>query len=241
MTEQYYVRASMARSALYNQVSVSGQALVFVVRTKSWSFIARAGAWTYAAFLVAQILSTIISAIGFGGYEYPNDGFGNCQFCGLVRGSELRTGGRPFAMHSYNVPRFGSEDVHTSSVMACTYYVIMAWIWSLLWYLALDPIKWALAYALDEDGARTGKRGLPVEGAGPKASEPEQHGIMTGHVSRNNPLGRVSVSRPSPAQLERASIARVGPAPPPQQRTSLGRLSMGRASLGRTSPTKTVA
>ena len=27
-----------------------------------------------------------------------------------------------------------------------------------MWYVALDPIKWAMAYILDEEGIRTGKR-----------------------------------------------------------------------------------
>jgi hypothetical protein len=33
--------------------------------------------------------------------------------------------------------------------------VIVAWIWSILFYLGLDPIKWAMAYAMNEDGFRT--------------------------------------------------------------------------------------
>ena len=35
-----------------------------------------------------------------------------------------------------------------------SYYVIVAWIWSLIWYLGLDPIKWAMMYILNEDGWR---------------------------------------------------------------------------------------
>lgn len=37
------------------QVSISGQALVFVVRTEKWSFASRAGLLTYAAFVLAQV------------------------------------------------------------------------------------------------------------------------------------------------------------------------------------------
>lgn len=33
-------------------------------------------------------------------------------------------------------------------------YVIVAWIWSFLFYLPLDLIKWGMAYALNEDGFR---------------------------------------------------------------------------------------
>ncbi len=37
------------------QVSISGQALVFVVRTSGWSIISRAGLYTYVAFFAAQV------------------------------------------------------------------------------------------------------------------------------------------------------------------------------------------
>jgi hypothetical protein len=36
----------------------------------------------------------------------------------------------------------------------CRYYVIVAWIWSIIWYVGLDPIKWAMMYILNEDGWR---------------------------------------------------------------------------------------
>ena len=39
------------------QVSISGQALVFVVRTSGWSLISRAGMLTYVAFFIAQVSS----------------------------------------------------------------------------------------------------------------------------------------------------------------------------------------
>lgn len=86
----------------------------------------------------------------------------------------------------------------------------------------------------------TGKRGMIDPTQRSKANEEQQHGMYMGRVSKNNPLGRVSVSRPSPAQLERASVARVGP-PPPGQRNSIGRNSLGRTSLGRTSAGRTGA
>jgi hypothetical protein len=54
-TEQKYTRGAMMRSLLYNQVSISGQALVFVVRTQEWSVMARAGTLTYMAFILAQV------------------------------------------------------------------------------------------------------------------------------------------------------------------------------------------
>lgn len=33
-------------------------------------------------------------------------------------------------------------------------WVIVAWIWSAIWYFPLDLIKWAGAYILNEDGFR---------------------------------------------------------------------------------------
>lgn len=110
----------------------------------------------------------------------------------------------------------------------CSYYVIAAWIWAIIWYMGLDPIKWALAWALDEDSMRTGRRGLIDRTQAPKQTEEPQGMNHMGAVSRHNPLGRVSLTQPSPQQLERASMVRVGgqprPAPPP---TGLRRLSAG--------------
>ena len=40
---------------LRTQVSISGQALVFVVRTQGYSLFSRAGLWTYIAFFGAQV------------------------------------------------------------------------------------------------------------------------------------------------------------------------------------------
>lgn len=47
------------------QVSISGQALVFVVRTASYSLFSRAGFYTYIAFFGAQasIFALLISAV----------------------------------------------------------------------------------------------------------------------------------------------------------------------------------
>ena len=41
----------------------------------------------------------------------------------------------------------------------CSGYVIAAWIWSGLFYMLLDPIKWALIWILNEDGYRDEVRG----------------------------------------------------------------------------------
>ena len=47
-----------------------------------------------------------------------------------------------------------SEGTDLYSVCACSYYVIVAWIWAFAWSLGLDPIKWAMMVLLNEAGWR---------------------------------------------------------------------------------------
>lgn len=148
ITEQKYVRGAMSRAALYLQVSVSGQALVFVVRTVSHSLFSRAGGWTYVAFLVAQFFSTLIAVFGFNGYTFPPDAIDDCQMCQLSSG-----GYNPF-FNKREVPITGTESQFTASVIGSLYYVIAAWIWAAIWYFGLDPIKWMMHYILNEEGIR---------------------------------------------------------------------------------------
>ncbi|XP_074263141.1 ATPase 7, plasma membrane-type-like isoform X1 [Silene latifolia] len=49
-------------SAIYLQVSTISQALIFVTRARGWSFTERPGFLLVAAFLIAQLIATIISA-----------------------------------------------------------------------------------------------------------------------------------------------------------------------------------
>lgn len=94
----------------------------------------------------------------------------------------------------------------------CRYYVVVAWIWAIIWYVALDPIKWGMAWILDEEGYRTGKGSLR---AAPSSKADEGAGLNhVGPSTRHNPMGRVSIGPPTSLQLERASIVRVsGPFP----------------------------
>lgn len=48
-------------AALYLQVSVISQALIFVTRSRSWSFIERPGLLLLSAFLIAQLIATVIA------------------------------------------------------------------------------------------------------------------------------------------------------------------------------------
>lgn len=46
-------------SAVYLQVSITSQALIFVTRSRSWSFLERPGLLLVAAFVVAQLVSEL--------------------------------------------------------------------------------------------------------------------------------------------------------------------------------------
>ncbi|XVF48469.1 hypothetical protein PTKIN_Ptkin03bG0192700 [Pterospermum kingtungense] len=48
-------------SALYLQVSIISQALIFVTRSRSWSFLERPGLMLLGAFIIAQLVATLIA------------------------------------------------------------------------------------------------------------------------------------------------------------------------------------
>lgn len=62
-------------AALYLQVSIVSQALIFVTRSRSWSFIERPGLLLVTAFLIAQLVATLIAV-------YANWGFAEIRGCG---------------------------------------------------------------------------------------------------------------------------------------------------------------
>lgn len=47
-------------SAIYLQVSTISQALIFVTRSRSWSFVERPGILLAVAFLIAQLVSQLL-------------------------------------------------------------------------------------------------------------------------------------------------------------------------------------
>lgn len=96
------------------QVSISGQALVFVVRTQKWSILAPAGVATYLAFIMAQVGSSLIGIFGFAGYVPPRHQYEDCMFCGLSTGGKV-----PF-FTSGVVPQGETESDYTASVIGCT-------------------------------------------------------------------------------------------------------------------------
>ncbi|KAF1876145.1 hypothetical protein Lal_00006776 [Lupinus albus] len=62
-------------SALYLQVSIVSQALIFVTRSRSWSFVERPGLLLMGAFLIAQLVATLIAV-------YANWGFAKVKGIG---------------------------------------------------------------------------------------------------------------------------------------------------------------
>ncbi|CAK9224553.1 unnamed protein product [Sphagnum jensenii] len=95
---------SQLTSAVYLQVSIVSQALIFVTRSRSWSFVERPGLLLMSAFVIAQLIATFIAV-------YATWGFAN------VRGIGWGWAG-------------------------------IIWLYSLVFYLPLDPIKFAIRYIL---------------------------------------------------------------------------------------------
>jgi H+-transporting ATPase len=104
-------KEGVLRSVIYTQVSISGQALIFVTRTagtNNWFFAERPGNLLMIAFVIAQVVASVIGWIGFSGY--PTD-----------RIAVIGCGGG---------------------------YTAIAWGWAIIWHFPLDPIKFAINYAL---------------------------------------------------------------------------------------------
>ncbi|KAH0459036.1 hypothetical protein IEQ34_011850 [Dendrobium chrysotoxum] len=62
-------------AALYLQVSIVSQALIFVTRSRSWCFVERPGLLLLSAFVIAQLVATFIAV-------YANWGFAKIKGCG---------------------------------------------------------------------------------------------------------------------------------------------------------------
>lgn len=79
-TEKFGVRSLRKNehemmAALYLQVSIVSQALIFVTRSRSWSFVERPGLLLLSAFIAAQLVATLIAV-------YANWGFARIKGMG---------------------------------------------------------------------------------------------------------------------------------------------------------------
>lgn len=68
------------RGLIYINISVSGQATIFITRTEGWWFLSMPSVLLLGAFVVAQVVATLIGLYGFNGY--PNDDEADFQGCG---------------------------------------------------------------------------------------------------------------------------------------------------------------
>jgi len=104
-------------AVIYLMVAVTGQATVFLTRSRTWFWATKAPHWTlWLAFILAQTASTIVAVFGFGGYPADGEGTGN--------GTDLYGCGWDWA--------------------------IVAWIWSIVTVLLLDPIKVFAIWLMDQ-------------------------------------------------------------------------------------------
>ncbi|KAI3409603.1 Plasma membrane ATPase [Psidium guajava] len=91
-------------SAVYLQVSIISQALIFVTRSQSWSYVERPGVLLMCAFVVAQLVATLIAVYAKISFAYISGiGWG---WAGII------------------------------------------WLYSLIFYIPLDIIKFVVRYAL---------------------------------------------------------------------------------------------
>jgi len=87
---------------VYIQLSVGGLATIFITRSYGISWLDRPGLPVLCAFIVSQVLSSVIGAYGLNGFH----GFEGCGWG----------------------------------------YVLVAWVWSLIWYIPLDLFKTLINY-----------------------------------------------------------------------------------------------
>uniref|UniRef100_A0A6N2K4H3 Plasma membrane ATPase n=1 Tax=Salix viminalis TaxID=40686 RepID=A0A6N2K4H3_SALVM len=160
-------------SAVYLQVSIISQALIFVTRSQSWSFLERPGILLMCAFVVAQLVATIIAVYAHISFAYISGiGWG---WAGVI------------------------------------------WLYSLVFYVPLDIIKFTIRYALsgeawnllfDRKTAFTSKKDYGKEDREAKwvLSQRSLQGLMAADQDFN---GRRSTLIAEQAK-RRAEIARLG-------------------------------
>nr|XP_027124527.1 ATPase 10, plasma membrane-type-like [Coffea arabica]XP_027124528.1 ATPase 10, plasma membrane-type-like [Coffea arabica]XP_027124529.1 ATPase 10, plasma membrane-type-like [Coffea arabica]XP_027124530.1 ATPase 10, plasma membrane-type-like [Coffea arabica] len=160
-------------SAIYLQVSIISQALIFVTRSQGWSFLERPGTLLMCAFVVAQLAATLISV-------YAHISFAS------IRGIGWRWAG-------------------------------VIWLYSLVFYVPLDVIKFTVRYALSGDAwnlvfdrktAFTSKKDYGKEDREAKwvVSQRTLHGYNSGEFDSSGKRSSLIAEQ----ARRRAEIARLG-------------------------------
>ncbi|XVF25312.1 hypothetical protein REPUB_Repub13aG0202500 [Reevesia pubescens] len=162
-------------SAVYLQVSIISQALIFVTRSQSWSFLERPGVLLMCAFVVAQLVATLIAVYAHISFAYISGiGWG---WAGVI------------------------------------------WLYSLIFYIPLDIIKFIVRYALsgeawnllfDRRTAFTSKKDYGKEDRAAKwiLSQRSLQGLMAADLGSNGRKSRSSLI--AEQARRRAEIARLG-------------------------------
>ncbi|XVE51765.1 hypothetical protein DITRI_Ditri02bG0067100 [Diplodiscus trichospermus] len=162
-------------SAVYLQVSIISQALIFVTRSQSWSFLERPGTLLMCAFVVAQLVATLIAVYAHISFAYISGiGWG---WAGVI------------------------------------------WLYSLIFYIPLDIIKFTVRYALsgeawnllfDRKTAFTFKKDYGKEDRATKwvLSQRSLQGLMAADLDFNGRRSRSSLI--AEQARRRAEIARLG-------------------------------
>ncbi|KAF2300878.1 hypothetical protein GH714_017979 [Hevea brasiliensis] len=162
-------------SAVYLQVSIISQALIFVTRSQSWSFMERPGVLLMCAFVVAQLVATLIAVYAHISFAY-------------IRGIGWGWAG-------------------------------VIWLYSLIFYIPLDIIKFTVRYALsgeawnllfDRKTAFTSKKDYGKEDRAAKwiLSQRSLQGMMAADLEFNGRRSRSSLI--AEQARRRAEIARLG-------------------------------
>ncbi|CAL9245652.1 unnamed protein product [Arabidopsis halleri] len=163
-------------SAVYLQVSTISQALIFVTRSRSWSFVERPGFLLVIAFLIAQLVASVISAMA----TWP--------FAGIRSIGWGWTG--------------------------------VIWIFNIVTYMLLDPIKFLVRYALSGKSwnrmvegrtALTGKKNFGQEQrmAAWATEKRTQHGLETGQKPVYERNSATELNNMAEEAKRRAEIARM--------------------------------
>ena len=74
-----------------------------------------------------QIAALLIAALGFDGYVTPAYIVSNCLFCRYSNGKKV------FAFDR-DAPQANTESLFSASVIGCTYYIVLAIVWSMIWW-----------------------------------------------------------------------------------------------------------
>ena len=119
-------------SAIYLQVSTISQALIFVTRSRSWSFVERPGLLLVVAFIIAQLVS-----------QFP------CMFaCDFLHNLEVNSNlAFLFAQIATLIAVYANWSFAAIKGIGWGWAGVI-WLYNIIFYFPLDFIKFFIRYAL---------------------------------------------------------------------------------------------